>query len=1017
MKIKTFLFIFLGFSQFLFAQEFSTLRLSNKKGGSSTAIFGNKVLFVGGTSRTDTDIVDYLNTTNFSLTSEEYGADGFTSSKVVQNDDYAVFYELGGVNLLNRQMYIYKHSTSEWWDDKYPNSSGSLRSMDNAFIENNKVHFIDGNSSGTLYVYDLVNQTWGTRASPITRSEPVIAEANGKIFFIGGKLTFPEKSDKVDVYIRATQQWESFNLTEAKSGPTPVVYGDKIVIAGGQASQLNPDNSTDLVEIIDVNDYTIEILALTGKKNNLAGVTAHNKIVFAGGSSRGAEVINMDSRTVTYHSFNTQYNLRRMTGGNVGNTMIFAGGSTVDGEGDKLHIYNALTNGWSYVDIGEPRVGIAVVSTPKRLYLAGGETDVYRRLEYDEIYVFQDLTVCNHVDTTHAVEWLWEGESISFNGQTITEAGTYMDVQQNQLDCDSLIILNVNIYSPGTIGYDQTVCRGVGIDTIKETSPSIGPDLIFSWEQSFDDITYTTVPSESNSYLLPQSVTQSTYYRRVITSLNEDGYDLTPPVLISIENQGPPKMLSLGQVSNDGSRSTSVREYYPDENFAAIPKLFMYAWSYSGTESTALSLFDFDLSQIPENAVITYASLSFYHTTGSGLEKPDNFGGANTYIERIIAPWDESTVTWNTKPEATTQGQVYVSTYDSSHKNYSDIEVTGLLEDMLSNPNESHGFSMRLRRTSPFRNLSVYSESYSDLTKHPKLNIKYFLSYDTGLNEQICHDDTYTFGNQNIASSGIYYDTLANVNGCDSIIQLDLTVIPPINFAYTYEINNGESYLFNNNYLTTPGIYLDTLVSSNGCDSFLTLDLSVLGNMGDCFLDTLNNAGEIGANNAIYSGIYHAKKALFSKGEIAASETVTFQAVEEIILQPGFHVTNGSNFNAKIADCETSQLLEYDIFQNQRNVQATLDFIPKPSILVYPNPATNYLNIQLKLPSQSEIALNLYSQTGQLMKKIISKSEIKDKGVHQFSLDTNQLSSGLYYLIGEYENGNIAKKVVLMETI
>jgi len=42
----------------------------------------------------------------------------------------------------------------------------------------------------------------------------------------------------------------------------------------------------------------------------------------------------------------------------------------------------------------------------------------------------------------------------------------------------------------------------------------------------------------------------------------------------------------------------------------------------------------------------------------------------------------------------------------------------------------------------------------------------------------ICNGDTFAFGSQHLTSSGTYIDTLTNINGCDSIITLTLTVHP-----------------------------------------------------------------------------------------------------------------------------------------------------------------------------------------------------------------------------------------------
>jgi hypothetical protein len=91
------------------------------------------------------------------------------------------------------------------------------------------------------------------------------------------------------------------------------------------------------------------------------------------------------------------------------------------------------------------------------------------------------------------------------------------------------------------------------------------------------------------------------------------------------------------------------------------------------------------------------------------------------------------------------------------------------------------------------------------------------------INQFACN--SYTFNNQTITASGIYYDTLLNSAGCDSIITLNLTISTPT--SNTINQSACNSYTFNNQTLTTSGIYYDTLINSTGCDSNITLNLTV----------------------------------------------------------------------------------------------------------------------------------------------------------------------------------------------
>jgi hypothetical protein len=73
----------------------------------------------------------------------------------------------------------------------------------------------------------------------------------------------------------------------------------------------------------------------------------------------------------------------------------------------------------------------------------------------------------------------------------------------------------------------------------------------------------------------------------------------------------------------------------------------------------------------------------------------------------------------------------------------------------------------------------------------------------------------------------VYLDTLVNILGCDSIVQLNLTVKPAYNQNLTMTICTGGSLMFGNQNLTIAGNYINTFVSSRGCDSLVNLNLYV----------------------------------------------------------------------------------------------------------------------------------------------------------------------------------------------
>ena len=74
--------------------------------------------------------------------------------------------------------------------------------------------------------------------------------------------------------------------------------------------------------------------------------------------------------------------------------------------------------------------------------------------------------------------------------------------------------------------------------------------------------------------------------------------------------------------------------------------------------------------------------------------------------------------------------------------------------------------------------------------------------------------------------SGVYQDTITNMQGCDSVINIDLNIL---NSYDTITPVSCDSFVSPSNIYTwfESGIYLDTLVNANSCDSVIYIDLQI----------------------------------------------------------------------------------------------------------------------------------------------------------------------------------------------
>jgi hypothetical protein len=123
--------------------------------------------------------------------------------------------------------------------------------------------------------------------------------------------------------------------------------------------------------------------------------------------------------------------------------------------------------------------------------------------------------------------------------------------------------------------------------------------------------------------------------------------------------------------------------------------------------------------------------------------------------------------------------------------------------------------------------ITAGSYTFKNVAKNHTIEVSFKLNNFTTISDTICSDITYYFNGQNLTSSGIYYDTLQTTLGCDSIIELDLTVNPVYLTQIYVSICERDSFDFHSNLLTTVGTYYDTLQSIHSCDSIIELTLIV----------------------------------------------------------------------------------------------------------------------------------------------------------------------------------------------
>ena len=267
------------------------------------------------------------------------------------------------------------------------------------------------------------------------------------------------------------------------------------------------------------------------------------------------------------------------------------------------------------------------------------------------------------------------------------------------------------------------------------------------------------------------------------------------------------------------------------------------------------------------------------------------------------------------------------------------------------------------------------------------LNLIVHPTYETDMTAEICEGENYTQNGFDLLnpSVGVHNETitLETVNGCDSIVNLTLTVHPTYETNMTAEICEGENYTQNGFNLLNPSVGVHdetvTLETVNGCDSIVNLTLTVIDNPDITISGNTNIVeGESTVHTASGADSYE-----WSTGETTASITVT--PTENTT----YHVVG------YISGCEneaqvTVFVVPDALYDNDNDV-----------ISIFPNPV--YTEINIKYIGMQEISV--YNLNGQKIETIIVTTDT-------YILNVDDYKPGIYYLKIAGMDEVIVKKII-----
>lgn len=299
-------------------------------------------------------------------------------------------------------------------------------------------------------------------------------------------------------------------------------------------------------------------------------------------------------------------------------------------------------------------------------------------------------------------------------------------------------------------------------------------------------------------------------------------------------------------------------------------------------------------------------------------------------------------------------------------------------------------------------NSGIYSDTLANSIGCDSIVHSILYHYPTNylsLNTSICEGDSLFLGGKFHSTNGIYYDTLQNIKGCDSIIIHTLSVTPiKIGQIVDKQICEGDSILISNNYFFNSGVYNDTLQSISGCDSLVFFNVIVndlpfvnlesFQNEKICKDDGLVNLPNGFPLNGYYSGNGVTGQYLDPNLMIIGKNQVYYSFVD--------------NNNCLNNDSSTVFLL---------NCLGIEELVSDRIFTVSPNPSFDHTIINLSDDIVGDVKLVLANLNG---KTILEISVYNEKMIR---LNTDLIHSGIYVvsILDEISNITYSRKKLLIQ--
>jgi hypothetical protein len=397
----------------------------------------------------------------------------------------------------------------------------------------------------------------------------------------------------------------------------------------------------------------------------------------------------------------------------------------------------------------------------------------------------------------------------TWNGTTYTSSGTYTHTLTNSVGCDSIATLNLTIKNNTSSSSSVSACstytwpvNGATYTTSGTHTATIpnaaGCDSIITLNLTINVPTAATVSqSACNSYTWPiNGQTYTTSGTHTATISNAAGCD---------------SVITLNLTINTPTTGTDVQSACGS-----------YTWIDGVTYTASNNTATFTIAGGNSNGCDSVVTLNLTinnPTTGTDVQSAC---GSYTWIDGVTYTASNNTATF-TIVGGNSNGCDSIITLDLTilQPATSSVPVT---ECTLYTWPES-GMTYTTSGTYTHTLLGAAANGCDSIIT---LNLTIIQPTTSSVSATACSSYTWAQNGMTYTASGAYTDTIPNASGCDSVITLNLTISMPTSSVFTVS-TCSPSYTWAQNGMTytASGMYNDTVTNAAGCDSVVTLNLTI----------------------------------------------------------------------------------------------------------------------------------------------------------------------------------------------